>query len=304
MRFRGGVAVVMKRLADLRVLAASVVATFPLPCAAGGTAASGDPYLLVGSSRSGTDACCQLYEVFRDGGGAFLSLRGTLPFWSKAAQQLAFVRKHRIWIGSLDGRARRLEIGNYQAASVTWAPDGKRLAFGCGISTRNVIRGLCIATVSDPHVRRVVWLTADSDRWVLYPVWSPKGDSIAFDGSFDSVFTVRPDGTHLRRMTPAWSKKKPQWSEFRAWTRSGDRLSYIHQWRTSQVDGCALQCATLGHACSSVTYSTVTRVAWSPDGAAIAYSVNRKYCYTERLREQPTLIRKPELGCYGLTWMH
>src|SRR5438045_3095657 len=120
----------MKRLADLRVLAASVVATFPLPCAAGGTAASGDPYLVVGSSRSGTDACCQLYEVFKDGGGALLSLRGALPFWSKAAQQLAFVRKHRIWIGSLDGRARRLEIGNYQAASVTWAPDGKRLAFG------------------------------------------------------------------------------------------------------------------------------------------------------------------------------
>jgi hypothetical protein len=48
----------------------------------------------------------------------------------------------------------------------------------------------------------------------------------------------------------------------------------------------------------------VARLAWSPDGGAIAYSVIGRYCYTERLREQPTLIPKPVLGCYGLTWIH
>jgi dipeptidyl aminopeptidase/acylaminoacyl peptidase len=302
------------RITRLRaVLVVAVVALVSAEGGAGGMATTGDPYMVVGSRLATNDGrCCQLYEVFKDGGGKWLSLRGTSPDWSEAAQQLAFIRKHRIWIASLDGKARRLEIGNYQATSVTWAPDGKQLAFICGTGSRrrDSNRGVCIATASYSRVRRLVWLT-ERYGYVDDPVWSPKGDSIAFTRELD-LFTVRPDGTRVRRMSPAWSNKTPRWSQLPAWTPSGDRLSYIYGWLRPGQNGCSflwvrpdgsgrenVPGATLGRACDSVDH-----LVWSPDGGAIAYSVNRNYCYTRRLHEQRQLIRKPVLGCYGLTWIH
>ena len=59
--------------------------------------------------------------------------------------------------------------------------------------------GLRIMNLKD---RTVTPLTAEYDN---FPVWSPRGDLIAFvrrlDGDDFEVFTIRPDGTDLRRLT-------------------------------------------------------------------------------------------------------
>ena len=75
----------------------------------------------------------------------------------------------------------------------SWAPDGKRLVFKRG-------RQLAVMTVGD---RKVTALTDGSHEDNL-PQWNPASDTILFtsdrDGQFD-LYTIRPDGTQLRRLT-------------------------------------------------------------------------------------------------------
>lgn len=77
----------------------------------------------------------------------------------------------------------------------TWSPDGTRLAFKRG-------KQLVIMSLAD---RKVVPLTAGV-HYDNFPQWSPKGDVIMFtsdrDGDFE-LYTVRPDGTGVRRLTNA-----------------------------------------------------------------------------------------------------
>jgi Tol biopolymer transport system component len=77
----------------------------------------------------------------------------------------------------------------------TWSPDGMRLAYKRG-------NQLVIMSLAD---RKVTPLT-DGTYYDNFPQWSPKGDVIMFtsfrDGDFD-LYTIRPDGTGLRRLTEA-----------------------------------------------------------------------------------------------------
>ena len=75
----------------------------------------------------------------------------------------------------------------------SWSPDGKRIVYKRG-------KQLVILSVADG---KVVPLT-DGAHYDNFPQWSPKGDVIMFttdrDGDFE-LYTIRPDGTGLRRMT-------------------------------------------------------------------------------------------------------
>jgi len=75
----------------------------------------------------------------------------------------------------------------------SWSPDGKQIVYKRG-------RQLVIVSLPDS---KVTPLTGDS-HWYNFPQWSPKGDAIMFtsdrDGDFE-LYTVRPDGTGLRRLT-------------------------------------------------------------------------------------------------------
>lgn len=77
----------------------------------------------------------------------------------------------------------------------TWSPDGTRLAYKRG-------NQLVIMSLAD---RKVTPLT-DGTYYDNFPQWSPRGDTIMFtsyrDGDFD-LYTIRPDGTGLRRLTDA-----------------------------------------------------------------------------------------------------
>lgn len=77
----------------------------------------------------------------------------------------------------------------------SWSPDGARIVFKRG-------RQLVIMSLAD---RQIVPLT-DASHYDNFPQWSPKGDEIMFtsdrDGDFE-LYTIRPDGTQLRRLTNA-----------------------------------------------------------------------------------------------------
>ena len=76
----------------------------------------------------------------------------------------------------------------------SWSPDGQHLVFKRG-------HQLVIMGLAD---RKIVPLT-DGSHFDNFPQWSPKGDVILFttdrDGGDFELYTSRPDGTGLRRLT-------------------------------------------------------------------------------------------------------
>jgi Tol biopolymer transport system component len=115
------------------------------------------------------------------------------------------------------------------------SPDGKTLAF---VSTRN--GGTTSIWLMDLKTRRARELTRGT-RAAFRPAWSPDGAWIAFSSDRDSphqrlvlpgwcgwelmqftaIYMIHPDGTDLRRLTPAGpSSGSPTWS------RDGKRIAY------------------------------------------------------------------------------
>jgi Tol biopolymer transport system component len=90
---------------------------------------------------------------------------------------------------------RQLTSGANNNGFPSMAPDGKRFVFR---TTGPEGQGLRIMNLED---HSVTTLTTEYDN---FPLWSPKGDLIIFirkyKGDFE-VFSIRPDGTNLRRLT-------------------------------------------------------------------------------------------------------
>jgi Tol biopolymer transport system component len=97
----------------------------------------------------------------------------------------------------------------------SFAPDGRHFVYrtvgpdGRGLRTKDI------------DADAVVTLTTEYDN---FPVWSPRGDRIAFmrlqDGDFE-IFTIRPDGTDLRRLT-----NSPGNDGHMAWSPDGEWLLF------------------------------------------------------------------------------
>jgi Tol biopolymer transport system component len=169
-------------------------------------------------------------------GGTVISLLGAPkktmaaaePHWSPDGSRIAFVRSPRghltryagdgdIYVMNANGTHLLRLTRGLDASSPAWSPDGSRIAF---IEGQGQALAVMRANGSGEHV------IASTRGYYEAPTWSPDGRAIAYqsgpDWSRTAIFTIRPNGTGERRLTPL-SSASPG---FPAWSPDGSRIAY------------------------------------------------------------------------------
>ena len=92
-------------------------------------------------------------------------------------------------------------VDSIEFGGPSWSPDGNWIAFGSSSVSGNRVTGdVEIAVVSrDGSTKRIIW-SGQSNFPVTQVTWSPDGEEILFIAT--GVYTVRPDGSGLRRIDP------------------------------------------------------------------------------------------------------
>ncbi len=94
------------------------------------------------------------------------------------------------------------------STSPSYSPDGSRIVFN---SDRGGSKQLYVANRDGSNIRRISF----EDGAYAAPVWSPRGDFIAFVKMLRGRFYIgvmRPDGTGERLLTTSWLEESPTWS--------------------------------------------------------------------------------------------
>jgi dipeptidyl aminopeptidase/acylaminoacyl peptidase len=138
----------------------------------------------------------EVWVVATDGGMPHKVGAGNLPSFSPDGSRLLFVDKKRILTvaASGDGDAQPLLIDQGTVDSLTWAPDGKRLAFVSHRDNHSLIG------VYDFVDQTIVWLSPSLD-YDSSPAFSPDGMRIAFV----RVLAEKPHDFFSERSGRPWS---------------------------------------------------------------------------------------------------
>ena len=105
--------------------------------------------------------------------------------------------------------------GNSNNAFASFGPDGKHIVYR---TTGPDADGLRIMNLNDQTVKVL------TNEWDNFPVWSPRGDLIAFvrrKGADFNIFTIHPDGSGLKQLTNMHGI-----NAHLAWSPDGERLLF------------------------------------------------------------------------------
>jgi Tol biopolymer transport system component len=195
------------------------------------------------------------------------------PVWSPDHTQIAFVREshnglsYTIWVMRANATgARALTRGNVLATEPSWSPDGTKIVFRGSSPNRKAFDLYVIPSTGG--VAKDLTRNPDTTG-SLNPDWSPNGKLIVFQraksnsGAGTGIYTIRPDGTGLKRLTvggqdPAWSPNGKIAAIFPD-PRSGGQFE-IYTLNANETERTRV-----------TTGTESTAPAWSPDGRQIVF---------------------------------
>ena len=158
-------------------------------------------------------------------------------------------------------------VGPEGAGDLTWAPDGRRLAF----TVTGVIR---VLDVSDGTTRQIMSCRSGPDEYPCTIAWAPDGSRIAV-AQGNTLELVDPDGSDLatvyvRKSVSGLGLTQPIWSP------DGSRIAFRGGPQTGIQEGAWLYAVNRDGSDLTVLFGPVPGIgafdpAWSPDGTTIAY---------------------------------
>ena len=201
------------------------------------------------------------------------------PRFSPGGRLIAFCRRG-VWVMRSDGR-RAVRLTRKRCESLSWAPDGRAIAFSDGHDIYRVARqgGPVLrigaadeaGVIAPPQCASVIDETGEPECTVsrdrLQPSWSSR-DLIAFTehrtvipgglvDEADAVAVMRSDGTELRRLTPGRNAHSPDWAP------DGRKLAFVRGATIHTID-------EQGNASRRLTRGQDP--VWSPTGTRIAFT--------------------------------
>jgi Tol biopolymer transport system component len=232
--------------------------------------------------RGSGDKWGEIYVINPDGSnvrlqGEVATLASGDLHWSPDGEKLALIKDSKIFIMSERGVVGMPLDTHILPENLTWSPDGNYMAFQSRheiidewpvvriymseLGTRSVVRTLPLPTTID-------------DRWDAEPSWSPDGTRIAFSSDrgrdgYDDIYTMRPDGSQLERLTwPPITKSRPVWSP------DGTKVAFEGKGNGNGSTSIYVMNAD-GSGIFQVTHN-LTRSnhspTWSPDGTRLAFT--------------------------------
>jgi sugar lactone lactonase YvrE len=237
-----------------------------------------EPRVVVVNPVSGRPTTLPIGKVGAGGSG-----RTTEPSWSPDGSSVAYLLANELWILNVsDGAERRVAECTSCSGSPAWSPDGSTLAMS---SRENKISLFDV----DTGQASTIWISPVQATFgsVQSPAWSPDGQSIAFilqsidaatGNEVGELFTIRPDGSELRRIagSDAWSGV--------AWSPDGATIAFLAQPGEESSECRNLSCPitlrlvevanaaerSIAHAGECLCLTFTPGVAWSPDGTQLA----------------------------------
>jgi dipeptidyl aminopeptidase/acylaminoacyl peptidase len=147
-------------------------------------------------------------------------------------------------------------------SSIAWSPDGSRIAL---TRQTGLAQDLWLVNVKSGALSRLDDCASGKACADASAEWSPGGQAIVFSrwvkGQVASIYTMRPDGTHLKLIAAVAGAQDPQWSP------DGREIAFQanNGIYTVNADGTQVtQIAAAG--------GLAGEPAWSPDGTKLLYS--------------------------------
>jgi Tol biopolymer transport system component len=212
---------------------------------------------------------------------------------------IAYSMDGELWTIEPDGTgARRIDV-EAGVGGISWAPDGRRLAFDLANGGEGSCR--CDVFTANADGSDVVRLT--NDGWSRLPAWSPDGGRIAYSDQRDGgsqIVLMRTDGSDARQVTrgsgfslrPAWS---PDGSKI-AFESVMNRNADIYVMDADGTDPTRLTDDEAGD----------RSPVWAPDGSQIAFTSSREpsgvYVMDADGSNQRLVVPDQDVDNLGIAW--